>query len=585
MLFSFSSLIVISLFLFLLISLNYTEDTVLDNSIDYTTQLIEQVNSQIDSYISYMENITILLTGNEQVNEYLFKKKISNEEEERLKSSILTQFNTIVESREDIYNIAIISNNGRYILNDGSDELNTNITLTDLEWFTKTISNSEGTTLSSSHVQNLIDNNYKWVVTLSKNLRNPYTDEASGIFFIDLNYNIISDLCESNSMGEKGYIFILDQEGNIIYHPQQQLLYSGLKTEKIQEVMDSRNNHFVTKESQSKLYTISTSNMTGWTIVGVEHISELMKNRTQTQVIYILIASLLLIAVIIISVIISNAITRPIKILKNSMKEVEQGHFESASIEHIVDNEIGSLSKAFNIMITEIQNLMKKNIYEQKQKRKNELRALQAQINPHFLYNTLDSIIWMVEGNKTKEVVIMTSALAKLLRQSISNENEVMTIEQEISYIQSYLTIQQMRYKDKLEYEIKFQEELYDEEILKLVIQPIIENAIYHGIKYKETKGLLQVLGYSHGDDIVIKVIDNGIGMSEKVIYKIFNEHNANYQSNGVGIYNVQMRLKLHYGNNYGITYESKTGVGTTATITVPKKFIQEKNSDNSGKE
>jgi two-component system sensor histidine kinase YesM len=575
-LFSFSALIVFSLLIFLLISLNYTEETVLKNSINNTSQLIKQVNGDIDSYINYMENISSLVTNNENVKNYLYDDTISQEKKYILYQAILDQFNTIMEARQDICNIAVISNNGRYIINNGADRLNENVYLFGLDWYRYAYLNPDKTALSSSHVQNVVKNNYKWVITLSKSITNTKNSDASGIFFIDLNYKVISDLCENNSFGEKGYVFILDRDGNIIYHPKQQLLYSGLTTERVQQVMESKSNHFVTGEgNESKLYTMSTSEKTGWTIVGVVYESELMKNKAQAQIIYILVAFILLAAATIISAIISARITRPIKTLKDSMKEVEKGHFDNANIEVITENEIGSLSKSFNIMTAEIKKLMEENIYEQKQKRKNELKALQAQINPHFLYNTLDSIIWMAESNKNQEVVLMTSSLAKLLRQSISNENEVLTIEQEIAYIKSYLTIQKMRYKDKLEYEIDIDADIYQNEIVKLILQPIVENAIYHGIKFKETMCLLRIQGYSIGNDIIIKIIDNGAGMTEEALAHIFDEHKHNYKSNGVGVFNVQMRLWLYYGKNYGITYESVLGEGTTATITIPKKKVQ----------
>ncbi len=581
MLFSFSMLIVFALLTFLLISLNYTEETVLDNSIDYTTQLIEQVNADIDSYTDYMKNISALVTNNSDVKEYLFDKNLTREQQDELYSGILTEFETIMEAREDIYNIAVISSDGRYIINDGVDKLNEYVSLGDLDWYQEALFYPDETVLSSSHVQNLIKNNYKWVITLGKSIKNPYSGKENGIFLIDLNYSIISNMCESNSLGERGYLFILDKEGDIIYHPQQLLLYSGLKTERTEDVMSSKTDHFVTAEGEkSKLYTISTSEKTGWTVVGVAYTSELMKNKTKTQFMYILVAAILLIAAMVISVIISAGITKPILILKDSMKEVKQGHFENANIDYIADNEIGSLSKSFNIMTTEIKNLMEKNIYEQKQKRRSELKALQSQINPHFLYNTLDSIIWMAEGNKTKEVVLMTSSLARLLRQSIGNENEVLTIEQEISYIENYLTIQKMRYKDKLEFEIDVEKDIYNENIAKLILQPLVENAIYHGIKFKNTKCLLRIEGYSRENDIIIKIIDNGIGMSEEVLNHIFDEHKVNYKSNGVGVHNVQMRLQLYYGKNYGITYQSKEGEGTTATITIPKRVAQEENNE-----
>lgn len=575
-LFSFSVLIVSSLTIFLLISLNYTEDTVLDNSIDYSSQLIAQVNADIDSYIDYMENISSLVTNNEDVKKYLFDKPLSDQQMTNLDKAILDQFNTIMEVRRDICNIAVISSNGRYVINNGEDEINENISLSDLDWYNNTFKNPKGTSLSSSHVQNVIKNNYKWVVTLSKSIKNSYNNDTSAVFFIDLNYNVISGLCENNSFGKRGYVFILDKNGNIIYHPQQQLLYSGLKTERVQEVMKSKTSHFVTDEgNESKVYTISTSEKTGWTVVGVVYESGLMKNKTETQILYILVAFILLSAAVILSAIISAGITRPIKRLKDSMKEVEKGRFDNASLEVVSGDEIGSLYKSFNIMTAEIQKLMEENIYEQKQKRKSELKALQSQINPHFLYNTLDAIIWMAEGNKTKEVVLMTSSLARLLRQSISNENEVLTIEQEIAYIKSYLTIQKMRYKDKLEFEIDVDRDIYPNEIVKLVLQPLVENAIYHGIKFKDTMCLLRVRGYSVGNNIIIKIIDNGVGMTQEVLLHIFDEHKINYKSNGVGVYNVQMRLQLYYGRNFGVSYESVLGEGTTATITIPKKRVQ----------
>ena len=221
-------------------------------------------------------------------------------------------------------------------------------------------------------------------------------------------------------------------------------------------------------------------------------------------------------------------------------------------------------------MTHRIQDLMEQNVKDQEAKRKSELKALQSQINPHFLYNTLDSIIWMAEGKKYEEVVLMTASLARLLRQSISNEDEVVPISREVEYAKGYLTIQKMRYKDKLEFQIDVEPSILNIPLIKLVLQPIIENAIYHGLKYKESKGLLLVKGFMKDGNAVLKVIDDGVGMDEETLAHIYDRHKVNYHSNGVGVYNVQKRLKLYYGENYGITYESEQGVGTTATITIP---------------
>ena len=188
-------------------------------------------------------------------------------------------------------------------------------------------------------------------------------------------------------------------------------------------------------------------------------------------------------AALLLAYLLSDEITKPIKALEHSMKEVEKGNFAHAALAVRDNNEIGNLSRSFNIMTEEIKNLIDQRDKEQQIKRRSELRALQSQINPHFLYNTLDSIIWMAEWGKNQEVVRMTSSLAKLLRRSISNEQEVVTVAEEVEYTESYLTIQKMRYKDKLEYEIAIEKEILEAKVVKLILQPLVENSIYHGIK------------------------------------------------------------------------------------------------------
>lgn len=571
---SFSALIVCAVLAFEVVSIIYAKNMITNNSVDYTTKIINQINRDIDSYIVYMDNISILVSQNSEVKSYLFDNN-SKEEEQLYYKGILEMFKTVRETREGICNIAIVGNNGKEIINDGKDSISDYIKLNQLDWYRDAVLKNRRVSISSSHVQNLIKDNYNWVVTLCRTLRNPYTNEQDSVFFIDLNYTTISDLCENNGLGKKGYVFIIDENGNIIYHPKQQLLYSGLLKENIQEVMNSKTNYFMTEvKGDSCIYTFSKSQKTGWTVVGVAYMDELMSNFYQMETVYRIVAGIILGLAIIISIVISKEITKPLKKLKESMKEVEKGNFKNASIEIKEGKEIRSLSKAYNIMIEEIQNLMRQNINEQKQKRKSELKALQAQINPHFLYNTLDSIIWMAEGNKTKDVVLMTSNLAKLLRQSISNEDENISVEKEINYIRSYLTIQKMRYKDKLEFKINVEDSIYNENIVKLVLQPLVENAIYHGIKYKEGKGMILVEGYDRGNQIEILIKDNGVGMTKEKLEHIFEPHKAGKKSNGVGINNVQMRLQLSYGKNYGLFYESIEFEGTTVTVRIPKRGV-----------
>lgn len=568
---SFSVLMVIAVLVFLFIALNYTTQIIYENSINYTSQIIKQVNYDIDAYMEYLENISSVIATSSDVPRYLFDEQQSEEERTQEKERILTQYKTITESRSDIYNIAAVAENGRNIVNSGDDELTEYIDIQSLDWYQAAMSSESGIAISSSHVQNAIKSSYKWVITLSRALYNQQTGKREGVFFVDLNYSSISDLCKNNNIGNKGYIFILDAQGNVIYHPKQQLMYGGLKTEKIDEIMECDSDYLISEEGEEdKIYTISRSKKTGWIVVGAMNTSELLKDNKQVQILYFIVAAVLLLAVILISSLLSREITKPIRQLRDSMSMVEEGEFEKANVDITTENEIGSLSKSFNVMTERIHTLMDQNVYEQKQKRKIELRALQAQINPHFLYNTLDSIIWMSEAGRNEEVVEMTSALARLLRQSISNDQELVAVEKEIDYVRSYLTIQKMRYQDKLEYSIDIDPEIRFVEIVKLTLQPLVENAIYHGLKYKESKGNLDIRGFADGKDAVITIRDDGIGMEEQTLAHIFDEAEKEHKSNGVGVSNVQKRLQLYFGPEYGISYESKRGEGTMAIVRVP---------------
>ena len=550
------------------VSMKFTNTSIFENSSEYTHTIIQQMNQNIDSYIDYMENIAYLISSNEDVQDYLFDEKIDNEGRYR----ILNQFQTILDSRSDIRNVGIISKNGRMLINDGSKSVNQDLDLNTQEWYATALEKPNGPILTSSHVQHIISGERPWVITLSRGIRDRSgSGEKEGVFFIDLNYSAISELCDQSTVGTKGYAFILDAKGNIVYHPQQQQLYNELQTENISLIMDTDEDTVLTGTgNDGKLYSISRSEKTGWTVVDCTNVKELLSKSRQAQSVYVLTAIILVIVALLFSRFMARSITLPIQKLRDSMKKVQEGDFSVSDVVVDSKNEIGSLTKSFDVMTHRIHELMEQNVHEQEEKRKSELKALQSQINPHVLYNTLDSIIWMAEGKKNEEVVLMTASLARLLRQSISNEDEVVPIANEVEYARGYLTIQKMRYKDKLEFQIEVDSSILYIPLIKLVLQPIIENAIYHGLKYKESKGLLIVKGFMKDGNAVLQVIDDGVGMDEETLAHIYDKHKVNYHSNGVGVYNVQKRLKLYYGEDYGITYTSELGKGTTATITIP---------------
>ena len=231
--FSFAFLIVFALLIFFVLSLRFTREAVLENSTEYTSQLIGQVNDDIDSYIGYMENISFLVASNSDVRDYLFEETLSEERKAELRERIIEVFKTLTDTRDDIANIALLPKKRECLINKGNSELNPFISVPDLSWYQEAVDAGGRAVISSSHVQNVIQGSYDWVVTLSRNISRREEPEAGGVFFVDLNYSAISDLCERLSLGSRGYIYILDENGGIVYHPQQQLIYSGMKQELI----------------------------------------------------------------------------------------------------------------------------------------------------------------------------------------------------------------------------------------------------------------------------------------------------------------------------------------------------------------
>ncbi len=372
-------------------------------------------------------------------------------------------------------------------------------------------------------------------------------------------------------------MFIIDGMGNIIYHPKHELIYSGIRDEAIDLILASEDGHVSTMEDyRVKNYIVSTSEYSGWKVVGAVYEDELNPYDQITQQIYLLLIGLSLALAILISVIISRNFLHPIKDLSDGMYRFKHGDLDTVVDIHS-ENEFGELAESFNDMTKRIKNLVETNKQSEQAKRRFELKSLQAQINPHFLYNTLDSIVWMAEAEMNDEVVEMTDSLAKLFRISINRGSEFVTVAQELEHIESYLKIQKLRYGEKLNYEIEADQSLLTCRIVKIIIQPIVENAIYHGIKKLATPGMIWIQVKDLGDRIEIMIQDNGVGMEEETMQKLLNRHaHTGTSKGGIGVNNVDQRIKLYYGDEYGVHIESEVFEGTTITLTVPKVYAKE---------
>lgn len=418
--------------------------------------------------------------------------------------------------------------------------------------------------ISKPHVESLLVNYYPWVVSVCRRMKTP--EGAERLLVMDSRFSQIAHYVDDVGIGHHGYCFIMDQEGNIIYHPQQQLIFSGLKEEAAKRLAGAEDGSFT---EGGTIYTIRTREDSGWRIVGISFVNEMVNDRMKG--VGILLTTLLLAvlaATFVSSLVLSRMIANPIKGLVEAMGEFERDAADFSYQPVTGASEIEALSNSFGHMVVQIQELMAKVRNEEITLRKTELRALQAQINPHFLYNTLDSIAWMCEEGRTKDAVEMVNALARLFRISISKGHELIPIAKEVEHARSYLKIQNFRYKNQFTYSFEVEEECLQYYCNKITLQPIIENAIYHGLNRMIDEGRIVVRIYLRDETVVFSVEDNGIGMSEEQCRSILNSEPGD--QTGIGIKNVNDRIKIYFGEQYGLTIQSEQDVGTNVCITMP---------------
>ncbi|WP_341480014.1 sensor histidine kinase [Paenibacillus dendrobii] len=579
---AFSCLILCTTVILSFSSYRLSSTAVTNSSIQKTSQLVQQVKVNIQTYIGNMESIASLVISSRDLMRFVDATQAERESDESLKRGASQYLRSVVQSRKDIASILYVNKEGDFVSDQSHAVMKSKSEWMQQDWY-KLALTSSGEVVSPSHVQHIFEDQYRWVVSISRKL--PVSSRSQeGILLVDLNYNVINDLCRQIELGERGYVFIVSPSGDLVYHPQQQLIHSELKNEKMQTVLDMQSGSIkLGKAEESKIYTVATTSF-GWKIVAVTYPDELIENKRQMQNSAALWGVLCLIFALTISIFLSYALTKPLKNLEMHMKKAERGNFD-IRVDIEGTHEIGKLARTFNLMISRIKELMNQIVQEQEMKRRSELKALQSQIQPHFLYNTLDSIIWMAESGKVDDVVEMTTALSRLLRSSISKGEELVPVSVELDHIRSYLTIQSRRYRKKFTYDIDVDDHILGSPILKLVLQPIVENAIYHGIKPKPDTGHIRISGWKENDAIVITITDDGEGMDPEQLRTILMDKPGTAgSSNGVGVANVNHRIQLYFGHDYGLHYESEREEGTVVTLRIPYLNMEVKGDETTGK-
>lgn len=418
--------------------------------------------------------------------------------------------------------------------------------------------------ISSPHVESIFEGYYPWVVSVVRPM--PRGSSASWVA-VDVRFSGLGASINGVGIGQHGYCYLMDEHGNMVYHPQQQLLYAGIKSEEVARLANLADGTYV---EDTVIYSLQDVPDSNWRVVGVSYIDETV-NESFWQMARITLATsaMILAAALLAGWVISHLLSRPLQQLETAMEQFEQDADGFAYQPVAGTREVQELSDSFGHMVGRIQKLMTTVREEEIDLRKTELKALQAQINPHFLYNTLDSIAWMCERGKNADAVKMVHALARLFRISISRGHELIPIEKELQHAESYLLIQKFRYKNQFTYHFTVDESCLHCLCNKITLQPIIENSITHGLDLMVEPGHIEIEVCADGEDILFKVSDDGIGMPQEQVAELLK--NEPSDRTGIGIKNVNDRLRIYFGPQYGISIDSVPDEGTTVTIRMPR--------------
>ena len=477
----------------------------------------------------------------------------------------------ITHLKSDIISISIYDNESLLCIASSSEgETGKSVTDQDANWFFEAINDPTVHVFSVPYAE-FGSEEYK--VNVSKRILFQNGVKA-GVLRIEISFQSFIDLADKSNLGEGGHITIIDAKYDVVYTTMAdpEMVHDGIEAAR-EIILGSKN---ATLGGYNMAINVDTLSNTKWRIcvlINIDKIIEIERNFLLTMV---AVACIVLLVGVLLFTAVARTITAPMKQLELAMRKVEKSdYFRMEEVELAASREIEALTKRFNKMMRKIGELMDRLITEQNAQRKSELKALQNQINPHFLYNTLDSILWLVENKKNDEASEMVVALARLFRIGISADSEVIPIRDEIEHVRNYLLIQNIRYAGAFDYEFEVDEAAQDVLTMKLILQPVVENCIYHGLKNNIVKGNIIISVFIEDESLILRVSDNGLGMRQETIDELYRSFEDGAVSNNVGLKNIYQRVMIYYGGNAGMTVESVLDEGTTITIKEPVNKVE----------
>ena len=544
--------------------------TLENEATSHTWQLIRQVTRNIEFAVRNTESLIAVVDASPDVQAFLAFAGSAQPFSAQERAAALRLLGSLSDAHPEIAGILVVSEDARPLGN--RIQPITRDPLTEESWYKQAVANPGTVQLLSRPIGRNLRSSQEYsadeVVAIVKAVVDPRSQAVRGVVLIDLRLEVMKQIFADLTVGQGGFLFIQERGGAIVYTPVNPVVYrlrdEWLETPRAISV----------RRIQGADYQIVSqwSEYTQWKTVGVFPLNEIMAQVSSSRYYSLIIAGVTVLVALVVSIFFTSGIARPVIELRSLMKEAEEGNL-AVRFEGRQEDEIGYLGKSFNTMIEEVQKLLDLVYHEQQSKREAELKILQEQIKPHFLYNTLDTIQWMAQEHGAQDIVQVVSALTSLFRIGLSRGKEMIRLAEELEHVRSYLIIQKARYEDKIDFSLASDEDVQSCLVLKLTLQPLVENAIYHGIKERRGHGWIRVEARRQDGMLLMRVSDDGVGMSPaklqevQALLSVSHPHGDGLA--GYGIHNVHERIQLSFGSRFGLRFESSQA-GTTVEILHP---------------
>ncbi|MFD0712259.1 sensor histidine kinase [Paenibacillus sp. GCM10027626] len=583
--FVFLGISIIPIFIVTLISYNaYTSlvakqvSLVSTNTIDNTVERIDHIFQNIDRITLTFQQFSTrpgAVTVSQELNKLVNNPNADQYDLFMARSNMLFFFNNLILGNPYLNGIYIFLPDGKSISYGIGTDLVIDYEPLQDDWYVRTLEKGGGLYISDADKKDFLLNGEP-SITFSRALYDVDTRQLLGVLMLDSGLDIFKGI-DKDIVPNITNMFLVNGDGKILYDNYKARIGEQLP-EPLAERLAGFDGKTAEKNSDGTLTVIRSFPDNDWKIVASITLSELYKQYGVSKRLLIYIGATCTVIFVLLSVLLSSLITKPIIDLSKTMRKSKFLNLVSAKKHLERSDEIGALYSMYNKMIQDINSYIKDSYQNKLITLDSQMKALEAQVNSHFLYNTLESINSIAEIEEVESIVVMTKALGDMFRYSIKTESELVAIEDELAHVNNYLTIQKIRYEEKIDFRFEIEEGVSSYRVLKLILQPIIENALYHGLEGTNNKGTVTVKVYRSNEQILFEIADDGIGMAPEQLQELqtlldappaFSELGRR-DKQSIGLKNVHSRISLYYGSEYGLTLESEQGKGTKVFVNVP---------------